>query len=156
MAEYTQPPGEPPGRPRAIRLTFAYKGQAVRLVSRQPVEMIVPPSEPLQRPRDQQGCWCELQDAAGQTLFRRVLHGAIRTDVEALSDAPGHPFTRRPVERPQGMFTVLVPDLAEAQDVALWNSPPGPEDVAAVARAAPVAREIARFPLRGGEKEAQP
>ncbi len=35
------------GTPRAVRLTFTYEGDEVRLASRQPVEMIAPPGDEL-------------------------------------------------------------------------------------------------------------
>src|SRR5437016_3866771 len=62
------------------RLTFEYDGPAVRLVKRQRLEMLAPPSDPLTGYEGQSGFWFELQDAAGRVLYRRVLHHPLRYD----------------------------------------------------------------------------
>ena len=140
MAEIEQP--EPPPSERAVRLIFEYEDDNVRLVSAQHVEMTVPASDPLQE-YDRQGCWVALHDAQNRTLFRRVLPQAMSNDVEGPSDLPGHPLVRRPVDRPAGMFVVLVPELAEAEEVTVWNNP-HPQERARFARAG---GELVRFPM---------
>ena len=50
---------------RAVRLTFTYEGDEVCLVSRQPVEMIAPPTDRLSRYEGEQGFWIEVRSRQG-------------------------------------------------------------------------------------------
>jgi hypothetical protein len=81
----------------AIRLTYAYHGDDIQFMSWQRVGMVVPLSDPVQGYEGQQGCRCELHDAQGRTIFRRLLPNPIRWDVEA----PGR-CTRPPDDAPEG------------------------------------------------------
>jgi len=129
-------------RPSAIRLIFSYEGNDIKLESRQRVNMVTPPGEPLESdPQEQSGFWVELRDRAGRTLRRQLLHDPIRYDVEVFSDDPEQSLARIPVERPSGVFVVVVPEMEDADYVALIGTPP--EQRAARAPA----REIARFSL---------
>lgn len=137
IEQYVPPPSE-----RAVRLIFEYENDTVRLISAQHVDMIVPSSDPVADAAGQ-GCWVALYDAQNRALYRRVVPEAMSSDVEGPSDLPGHPMTRRTLDRPAGTFVVVVPELAEAEDVAVWNYPPPAEQV----RAARAAGELARFPM---------
>jgi len=151
MVENPQSAAPLTGHGRAVKLVFSYNGEGVRLVSQNQVDMVVPLSDSLNGYQGQHGSWCELNDTEGRTLFRRRLHNPIQRYVEAPSDDPGHPLTRRPVDRLEGMFIVLVPDLQQANTVAIWDSPPQPGDAfsagAATSDAFLPAQEIARFPI---------
>ena len=138
-----QQPARPPDElPRgAVRMVFEYDGDVVRLVWKRQVDMLAPPTDALEGYEDQQGLWAEVRDADGATLHRQVLADPIRRGVEVFSDDPAQGIVRAPVERPSGMFVVLVPDLGAADHLALMGSAPGPEG----ARAA--ASEILRVPL---------
>jgi hypothetical protein len=133
----TEPEPHPQG---AIRLTFAYEGTEVRLLSRQTFTMVLPPTDPLDGLEGQSGFWYELRDAGGRPLYRRIVRNPIQHHIEvheAESDFP----SRRMVEAPQGVFTALVPDLAEAQTLVLCSSP-------FTSVYGPVA-DLAKFSLRG-------
>ncbi|MGK5637582.1 hypothetical protein ACSNOK_04575 [Streptomyces sp. URMC 126] len=140
--------GSGPDGPAAVRLIFEYEGPDIRLVSRQRVDAAPPPSEDLAGTEatdegpDVKGFWVELRDAQRQPLYRRVMHPPVRYDAEVFSDDPDRSLARVPVEEPKGAFAVLVPEIAEADHVALVSSPlaPGPT-------VAPAA-EVARFALR--------
>jgi hypothetical protein len=139
--ESTGPPAPQQGR-GAIRLIFEYDGDEVRLISRQHVDMLVSPSDALEGYEGQQGFWAEVRDADGTRLYRQILHDPIRRDAEVFSDDPQQSIARVPVERPTGVFFVLVPDLDEADHVALMNSPSRPPGLRAAAT------ETLRVPLR--------
>src|SRR3712207_91971 len=108
------------GTPRAVRLTFTYEGDEVRLASRQPVEMIAPPGDELSG--REQGFWVEVRDEKDDTLHRLVMQDPLRRDVEVFSPDPERSVYRAPVEEPSGLFVVVVPDLEEADHVALMSS----------------------------------
>lgn len=130
--------GEEPG---AVRLVFAYEGEVVRLVSRQPVEVVVPPSDPVTGYEAEQGFWVETRAADETTLHRRILPDPFSGDVEVFSDDPQQSMSRSPVAEPSGSFTVLVPAEEEADHVALFSS------AAAAARArAEGGPEVAALP----------
>lgn len=129
---------------RAVRLTFSYQDERVKLMSKQILEMIPPSSDALQAREKESGFWYELKDAKNQTLFRRVIESPIKYYIEVRSDDPDRPFTWEKVANPSGIFVLLAPEIRGAQEIVLFSSPEGD-------RTKP-AREIARFPLGRDEK----
>ena len=152
MAENETPPPAPPERPRAVRLTIAYNGDQIELVSQQSVAMKAPPSDPIVGVAERAGFMVDLKDAEDQTLYRRVLHDPIPRDVEVFSPDPRQTVQRAPVAEPRGVFSVVLPEMEAAQAVSLIGPPPpaaerGFAAAQAEAMQAP-AREIARFELK--------
>ena len=145
------------GRPRAVRLTFTYEGDEVRLVNQRPLEMIAPPGDELSG--REQGFWIEVRDDQDETLHRLVMQDPLRRDVEVFSPDPEQSVSQAPVEQAAGSFVVVVPDLAGADHVALMSSgAPGAAargvspEAASRAPAGP-ATEFARFSLRPNNRE---
>jgi hypothetical protein len=135
--------------PASLRLIFEYDGDQVTLVSRQPVDMVAPSSEPLVDYSDRRGSWLELLDSDGAALHRQVLHEPMRTSSEVFSPDPRESIRR--VERPgrRGAFTVVVPDLARAEQVAVVaETPRAPTGPQAAAPAPGPERRVMRFSLR--------
>lgn len=105
-----------------VRFTFDYEGTAVRLLGRQTLNMIIPPSDSLEDIAGQAGFWYELRDASGRPIYRRIVRNPIQVHIEVHTEDAATP-TRRIVDAPQGVFTVLVPDLSAAETLALCSSP---------------------------------
>jgi hypothetical protein len=140
-----------------MRLTFSYQGDQVKLVSQQPVEMTVPPSDPVKDYQEQKGFWAELKGDQDKTLFRRVLHNPTRNDAEVFSDDPEQSISRAPAPKRKGVFTVVVPHTEKGREVTLSRSAGNPDIEAAGAPrgmaairslASGPATEIARFKLK--------
>lgn len=106
----------------AVRFLFKYDQSKVSLVSQQPLMMLVPPSDPLQGFEGLAGFWYELRDNTGRAIYRRVVHNPIQHHVEVHEEGAASP-RRRLVDIPSGVFTIVVPDLPEAQTLALCSSP---------------------------------
>lgn len=123
---------------RALRMTFSYEGDRISLVSQQRVDMILPPSHPVDAPRGQAGFWFAVHDAKDRPVYRRVIQNPMRHDVEVFSPEGEASIHRRPVEKPRGAFTILVPEIEGAQSVAIFSHPLKPGAMAL--RAAEVAR----------------
>ena len=147
MAENETPASSPPGRPRAVRLTIAYDGDQMEMVSQQSVAMKVPPSDPIEDVAERAGFMVDLKDAQDQTLYRRVMHDPMPRDVEVFSPDPQQTVQRAPVSEPRGVFSVVLPEIEAAQAVSLIGPAPPSEQVFEAARTEPV-REIARFALK--------
>jgi hypothetical protein len=144
MPQVAVQPPEARSYNKALRLTFEYEGSTVKLVSTQQVDMILPPSHPLETKEEQTGFWFTLSDAQGKPVYRRVVSNPIRYDREVFSNDPRHPSIQRvPVEKPKGTFVMLVPDVAGARTVQLFSHPLAHE---AAARGV-AARELARFTI---------
>ena len=111
-----------PATSTAVRLTFAYKDGVIQLVSQTPVQMVLPPSDPLPASRGVQGFWVELQNPVGKGLFRRVMPNPIPVDTEVFTGDPSRPITRTPQAPSEGVFTVVVPQNADAASVVLVSS----------------------------------
>jgi hypothetical protein len=135
-----------PATSRAVRLTFAYEGNEVHLVSQQPLEMMLPPTDALSGYEGEQGFWVEVRSGQEETLYRSVMQDPFRQDSEVFSPDPEQTIARVPVEKPSGAFAVLVPDLDEADHVALMGSTAPGMALAATGRGP--ASELARFSLR--------
>lgn len=147
------PPDEQPG---AVRLIFVYEGHDIRLLSRQPVDVVVPPADAIGRLDERSGFWVEVRGQTEDVLYRRAMTDPARIHPEVLSPDPAGGLVRAPEPQAVGAFTVLVPDDEAASHVVLMASPPpGGSRATRVAspREAPV-REIARFPIRDPEAEA--
>ncbi len=112
---------------RALRLTFAYRGNAIRLIDSRPVEAIAPPVVTPLPQQGQTGYLLQVTDAAGRVIYHRPLHNPIAVDVEAFSPDRRQTITRVPIADPQGQFSVLMPDVPEAVNFALL----GPADARA-------------------------
>jgi len=143
--------------PKAMRLTFSYQGDQVKLISQQPVEMTVPPSDPLKGYEEHKGFWAELKSDQDKTLFRRVLHNPTRNDAEVFSDDPKQSISREPAPKRKGVFVVVVPDTEKGHEVTLSRSTGqpdieaegAPKGMAAMrSLATGPATEIARFKLK--------
>ena len=136
---------------RTLRLTFAYEGSSIRLMSSQSVDMKPPPAELEPIKKGQSGFWYEVVDAHGRQLYQRVVHNPVRFEEEVFSSEPNAPILRQKIDHPHGVFELLVPDLLDARSVILFSSPLDP------AESARPAEELARFqltdkPQHGGEQ----
>jgi hypothetical protein len=126
-------PEEPPHR-RAIRLVFAYDGDQVRLVSRTRIEKVLPQTDQSADALDFRGTWSEVRDAGGALLDRRVLVDPMPRDAEVFPEQLDGEISRQPLERPTGVFTLLVPDVDGADHVAVLSNSPGQVGVRAAER----------------------
>ena len=148
-------PTEPqPGgrdRPGAWRLTFAYDGDRVELVSHQWIDMRAPAGLDAPADVDRPGFFVEMRDAADRVVYQAAMHPPIQRDIEVFSPDPAESIRRVPVEQPRGTFQVVVPDLPEGETVLLRGSePPSVGDTrAANRRRASTTREYVRVNLRG-------
>ncbi|GHH94539.1 hypothetical protein [Streptomyces capillispiralis] len=106
----------------AVRLIFEYEGDAVRLVSQQPVDTTVSDFETgaTARPGDYV---VETRDDHGERLARVPARGAFRDSAEVFPEDQQKPITRVDVEA-RGAFTVVVPAPAEAAEVAVVHVEP--------------------------------
>jgi hypothetical protein len=134
----------------AVRLTFRYEGDQVRLVSSRRLDKTVPPDpDAAEEPAEGLGFFAEVRGADDQVLHRRLLHDPVPRDAEVFSDDPQQSLARVPVERPSGIFSLVVPDFEEADYVALVERG-GPRRPAVAGEAAGErADELVRVPLRG-------
>ena len=135
---------------KAMRLTFSYSGDDVKLISQQPVEMGVPPSDPVKGFSKHKGFWTELKNRKDQTLYRRVMHNPTRNDAEIFSDASEQSISREPAPKRKGIFVVIVPDTDKGDTVTLSRSEPEVRGPARGIRAlaSKPATQILRFKLK--------
>jgi hypothetical protein len=104
-------------------LTFRSTDDAIELADVQQVIQWVPPSEYLEERGDRSGYWLELRNAAGAPLFREDLPPTLGEDYEIFPEDPAGEIVRRPGTRRTHTFTIVVPEMTEAQQLALVGSP---------------------------------
>ena len=124
----------------ALRLSFQYRGEDVRLASVEHVEMVPPPPDPPSE-GESTGFWYELLDRSGRTAYRRVTTNPIRSSAEVLTDDAGRPLARQDTPTGEGTFVLLAPAITDVSSIALYASPPGIEGMVQPAR------QIATFNL---------
>ena len=148
-AAKTSPKPEPA---KAMRLTFSYDGDDVKLISQQRTAMVVPASDPVTGFKKQKGFWAELKNDSNKTLYRRVMHNPTRNDAEVFPDpdTPGQGISRAPAPKRKGVFVVVVPDTHKGNEVTLSRSAPETRGPAKGLRALAIkpATEILRFKLK--------
>ena len=110
--------------PTALRITFNYDGDSVHLASGRIVEMIAPPSDPIEGYQGQAGFWAEVRDRAGATIYRRVLHDPVPVYHEVHS-AHG-PTTHTPIRDRTGVFEIVVPVPPPGSHLVLFRTPQPP------------------------------
>jgi hypothetical protein len=110
--------GEPAQAGPVHRLTFDYDGDRISLTSDQVVNMVVPPSEPLDATTPA-GFSIVVRDTRDRLLYRRTGSSPIRHDAEVFSDDPSRSLRRVPVEQRRGTFVVLVPHVEGGASVEL-------------------------------------
>jgi hypothetical protein len=125
---------------RTLRVTFSYVGTNLSVDGLERVEMLAPPGETERIGPGRAGAWMELRDHAGEVLYQRGFHDPLRSAVEV----PEEPGTGRMRWQRTGLrtgsFEVLAPDLAEAETLVLFGSPP--------AETEEPAREVARVSVK--------
>ena len=134
----------------AMRLTFSYDGDDVKLVSQQRTEMIVPPSDPVKGYAKHKGFWAEVKSGSDKTLYRTVMHNPTKNDAEVFPESPGGFISRLPAPKRKGVFVVLVPDMDKGEEVTLSRSAPDTEGptMGISALATEPANEILRVKLK--------
>jgi hypothetical protein len=129
---------------QAVRLIFEYDGDTVRLVSQQPVDMVVTSFDPAQR-QQQPGVYVDARDAAGATLASVPAPNVMGASLEVFPEQPDEPIVRVDVDRPRGAFTVVVPAANQVAVVRVAPGAPAPGDPRAAA--APQETELGTFTL---------
>ncbi len=137
----------------AMRLIFEYEGDHVRLISQQPVDVMITGFDISRAAKP--GYYVDTRDAGGRTLARVPARDAFSHSTEVFPEEPGEPITRVEVERPRGAFTVVVPVPAGSDRVVVVRVTPAKPDAAVpgtrgtspVAGSAEV-QELADFPLQ--------
>jgi hypothetical protein len=109
------------------RLTFAYEGDQVRLVSEQRVNMILPPSQLADELERQTGFSVILRDEGGQPVYAHAIASPFQFDREIFDRDPARSSRRESNPHPRGTFVVLVPALENALRLELFGHPLGPK-----------------------------
>lgn len=128
MADAQAPGAQPTDDdPRAMRLTFRYTGHRIELADAQRVIQWLPPSGYLEDRQERSGFWLELRDGAGAPVFREDLSPTLGDDYEIFPEDPAGEIVRRAVPGRTGTFTMVVPEMTEAQQLVVVGSPPKTE-----------------------------
>ena len=135
---------------KAMRLTFSYNGDEVKLLSQERTEMTVPPSDAVKGFAKHKGFWAELKSGTDKTLYRTVMHNPTKNDAEVFPESPGGVISREPAPKRIGVFVVVVPDTDKGEEVILSRSAPDTEGptMGISALASEPAEEILRVKLK--------
>jgi hypothetical protein len=131
---------------QAVRLIFEYDGDQVRLVSQQPVDLLVTSFDPAQK-EQQAGVYVDARDDAGTTLASVPAPAAFSASMEVFPERHDEPIVRTDVDRPRGAFTVVVPAPQAVSQVAVVRVAPAAPAPGEVAAGRPQETEVAIFRL---------
>ena len=121
--EQDMPVNNGPQPTKAMRLIFEYEGDEVRLVSQQPVEMVIPGADLSELSHS--GYYVETKDSGGKALFRTKAHNAFSTSTEVFPEEKGKPITRVDLPKAKGAFTVITPLTTNTDHVSVMQIKPG-------------------------------
>jgi hypothetical protein len=154
--EQEMPVNDGPQPTKAMRLIFEYEGDEVRLVSQQPVEMVITDADlsAVSNP----GYYVETKDSGGKALFRTKAHNAFSTSTEVFPEEKGKPITRVDLPKAKGAFTVITPLTTNTDHVSVMQIMPGrPGEKVTITNAtspregAEEIREIASFKITANQ-----
>jgi len=125
------------------RLVIRYVDGGYELISRTPLEKVLPPSVELpESDTGVRGSWFEVQDGSGNPVYRRLMESPRVLYSETLSDETPGQIVRHETTVSERIFSVLVPANESARSLALFDQP-----VTANQRAT-AAAEVGRITLR--------
>lgn len=107
----------------AERLVIRYSDAGFELISRTPVQKVLPPSMTLpESPENKgvRGTWFEVRDDAGNTVYRRPMESPQVLRVETLSD-DGKTIEHAEVTQSETVFSVLVPVTAATKSLVVFD-----------------------------------
>lgn len=142
-------PTRPAPAPGAVRLIFSYRGEDVRLVHQQPVDVVVPGMDLTREERP--GRFVEVRSADDARLSQVPVRVSMTNRVEVFPEDHRDPITTVELPEAMGAFTVVVPVSPRAHHVALVDraAPEGTDDGTRSARSATPGAvvELAAFAL---------
>jgi|GEM_PF-5481651 len=109
---------------KSLRLKFRYRGMSVELIEKRATDATAVATSPVSGYDGQSGFWYELRDGSGTVIYRQVARHPIQFTIEAHDPGANPAHFQVPVADPSGWFMVIVPELPEAQTVALVGSLP--------------------------------
>jgi hypothetical protein len=111
-------------RTNAKRLTFSYEGNQIELIGEQDIQKVVPPSFTGDTKDNRSGSWFEITGDKQNILYRQTIDNPIKTDVEVFSDEKEtESISRHKISDVKGAFSIVIPDIPEAQGLELYGSP---------------------------------
>ena len=134
---------------KSVRLIFEHDGDQIRLIKRQEVDMVPPPSAAKSGYAQETGFWLEVRSAGMQVLHRQIMHDPVATHPEVFSDEPGKTIARSNEPSRKGAFTVVIPEAPDNDHLAFVRANPTARSEAEkrLLSAAPTG-EIARFSIK--------
>ena len=119
---------------KSLRLDFRYENYNIALVSQTRIEIIPPPSDPIEQADDYNGYYVKLTDGEGRVFYVQRLQNPFRTETESYGDdAPG-PITYESLKDPDLTFSILIPDPGAVFTFEIINNPLLPELFFRIAR----------------------
>jgi hypothetical protein len=122
------------------RFVVSHSGKSVALVSAKRIQAISPPSDVINETSRTGGSWVELRNADDKILYCRILHEFFDDSVEIMTGRPGEPLSWQEAKGIKKNISVMVPEMPEADHIAIMSKDPDAKDEKAV--------EIARFSVR--------
>lgn len=112
---------------KSLRLDLRYENYNIVLVSQTRIDIIPPPSDPIDQADDFNGYYVKLTDGEGRVFYVQRLQNPFRTETESYGDdAPG-PITYESLKDPDLTFSILIPDPGIVFTLEIINNPLLPE-----------------------------
>ncbi len=112
---------------RSLRLDFRYENYNILLESQTRIEIIPPPSDPIEQADDYNGYYVKLTDGEGRVIYVQRLQNPFRTETEAYGEDAASRVTYERLKDPDLTFSILIPDPGFVFTLEIINNPLLPE-----------------------------
>jgi hypothetical protein len=114
---------------KSLRLEFRFESLDIVLESQTRVDILPPPSDPIEEMDEYTGYYLKLTDPRDNIFYFRKLQNPFRTQTESYGVSAESPISHETLKAPDPTFSVLVPDPGFVFTLEVINKPPQPEVV---------------------------
>ena len=108
---------------KSLRLDFRYWNYNIILESQTRVDILPPPSDPIEEAVEYNGCYVRLTGPDGSVFYVQRLQNPFRTEAEAYGTGEEGAISYELLKEPDLTFTILIPDPGFVFTLEIVNNP---------------------------------
>lgn len=112
---------------KSLRLDFRFENYNIVLESQTPVDILPPPSDPIDEADNYNGYYLKLAGPDENVFYVQRSHNPFRTETEAYGNVAEDRITYERLKEPDLTFSILIPDPGFVFTLEIINNPLQPE-----------------------------
>jgi hypothetical protein len=112
---------------KSLRLDFRYGNYNIILESQTRVDILPPPSDPIEEMDEYTGYYVKLTDLQNNIFYIQKLQNPFRTETESYGDGAESPISYETLKTPDPTFSILIPDPGIVFTLEIINKPLQPD-----------------------------